>query len=73
MMLCVVLCSASVVVGYDRKRSGLRNAAINREYDNYSWHRDLAITLSIALKYSRTSWKRAPAPSLECAPLPPQC
>ena len=35
-------CDASVVVEYDRRRSGLCNAAISRKYDNYSCRRDIA-------------------------------
>ena len=31
----MLICYASVVAGYDRGRSGLSNAAINRKYDKY--------------------------------------
>ena len=43
----MVTCDASVVVGYDRRRSWLSNAPINRKYDNYSCHRDTAIALNM--------------------------
>ena len=44
----MLTCDASVIVGYDRRRPRLCNAAIIRKYDNYSCHRDIAISLNIA-------------------------
>ena len=32
----MLTCDASVVVKYDRRRSRLRNAAMNMKYDDYS-------------------------------------
>ena len=50
----MVTCDNSVVVEYDRRRSGLCNAAINRKYDNYSCHRDIAIAISLNISKHTT-------------------
>jgi len=43
----MIMWHASVVVGYDGSRPGLCNAAINKYYDNYSCHREMAKSLNI--------------------------
>ena len=53
MMPCVVLCYANVVIEYDRRRSGLRSAPLDVEYDNNN-NRNIAMakhtTYNITLK-----------------------
>ena len=50
----MLICDASVVIGYDRRRSRLCNALINMKYDNYSCHRDIAIAISLNISKHTT-------------------
>ena len=47
----MVLCNATVVVGYDRRRSGLPSAPVVTEYDNNSIEQSTVISLNMNIDY----------------------